>query len=160
LLHRHVHEAARLEEEFRHFDIRRDASGAQIDRVFQIGVIAEHPFDERPQKAFFQIAGTLGDFYGDRGHDLELQLRIGFNPPVERIHQGIGLADPEGNAEYDTWAHPGDDVFHTAFDILKIYGALLRHDPISPSWLITTMVVIIAGIADLARGSPGQNGLH
>ena len=136
LRYRHIHEAARFEEKLHDLDIGRHPASAQVECIFQIRVIAKHPLDERLQKPLFQIAGTLGNFNGDRREDLQIQVRIHLHPPVERIHQRIGLTDPQGDAEYDSLAHPGDDFIHTAFDILKIKRAWLWHDPISLGRLI------------------------
>jgi len=143
LLHRHVQETAGFEKEFGHFDVGRQLAVAQIACILQIGIVTEHPLDEGFQKPFFQIAGSFGRLDGNRGQNFEPrgqnfepQFRVRFRPPVQRVHQRIGLTDSQWNTEHDSFADPDDDLLHAGIDVLEIRRASLLHDPISLGRLV------------------------
>ena len=96
-----------LHEELAHLDVRRQRMGAQVHGVLQIGIVGEDAFDQRLQEVLFQVALALGPDQRQRGDDAQFACRVLLDAPVQRIHERIGLADGQRNAQNDV---TGDGV--------------------------------------------------
>ena len=110
--HRVLQVVAGLQEELAHVDVGWQAGAAQRLHIVQVGVVAEHPLHERLQEVALQVALADGLFQAERGDDGQPAAGVGGDAAVQRIDEGVGLADGQRDAQHDVAGHGRQHRIH------------------------------------------------
>ena len=114
---------AGLQEELAHVDVGRQAGAAQGLHVVQVGIVAEHPVDQRRQEVALQVALADRLFQAERGDDGQPATGVGGDAAVQRVDEGVGLADGQRDAQHDVTGHGGQHRVHRIGKVVDHTGA-------------------------------------
>jgi len=113
----------RLHVELDDADVGRQAPGAQVVDVGQVGVVgAELALDEGAGEAALQAAAARGPRQRERRVQRQRQRGITGDPPVQRVEQAVRLAEPERRAGHDRRARAGHDALDAGVDLGEAFG--------------------------------------
>jgi hypothetical protein len=109
LCRRHAQPLAGRQEELTHLDVVRHVAAAHVGGVVQGHVFCEQPLGDRLDETAFQFAAPFRRVERQRGENGQRHRAVDARAPIDRIHQGIRLADAERQRQHDPPAGFPDD---------------------------------------------------
>lgn len=116
-----VEQAAGLHEELFDADVGGQAVAVQVGEEIEFRVITEDALDEGFDKAFLQAITQRRAAEAQRGVDRQLPLGQAFDPPVQRVDEVIGFAQPQRHAHVDMRRQARQHVIHCLFDRTQLH---------------------------------------